>query len=158
MERLGNLYHKSMRPILVTKQLIVGETGELKVTYALSNESPEPLRLRFASEWAFNLLAPSAQDRFYESNGVRLDPPQMNSSGSVVANNIRLVDEYLRFAIGISTQECNEIVRFPIESVSLSEAGFERIFQGSIIMPIWNIDLASGQQWNASMNVSFEAL
>jgi alpha-amylase/alpha-mannosidase (GH57 family) len=159
MERYGQLHISPIRPIRLIKKLEISETtGDLQVTYTLTNESQEPLRLRFASEWSFNLLAPSAHDRYYKANGARLETSQMNSSGSVAANNLRLVDEYLRLAIGVTATDCSDIIRFPIESVSLSEAGFERIFQGSIVMPVWNVELAGGDTWNASLAVAFESL
>jgi alpha-amylase/alpha-mannosidase (GH57 family) len=159
MERVGNLHVRQTGPIRLMKQVAIAkDSGDLQVTYTLTNESQEPLRLRFASEWSFNLLAPSAHDRYYEANGAKLDAPQMNSSGSVASQNLRLVDEYLRLAIGVTATGCSEIIRFPVESVSLSEAGFERIFQGSIVMPVWNIELAAGAIWNASLAVAFESL
>ncbi|MDP4199336.1 MAG: DUF1926 domain-containing protein [Bacteroidota bacterium] len=134
------------------------QDGQIIVTYRLTNESPEPVRLCFASEWAFNLLAPTAPDRYFESNGVRLAEPQMNSSGSTQGGHLRLVDEYLRLAIALHAPSASQIIRFPIETVSTSESGFERIFQGSILMPIWTIDLPGNKKWKAEMTVGFESL
>ena len=149
---LGLVSGKNIR---MTKDLsLSSETGDLKVTYSLTNESGESLRFRFASEWAFHLLAPDVPDRYYESNGQKLTWHAMNSAGSIardarlpLGSNIRLVDEYLKLAIGIECDSTDEIVRYPIETVSMSEEGFERMFQGSIVMPIWNIELAQGAEW-----------
>jgi 4-alpha-glucanotransferase len=161
---LGSVLGKSIR---MTKELSLSAKGQdLKVTYALTNESGEPLRFRFASEWAFHLLAPNAPDRYYESNGQKLAHPAMNSSGTITLPlprggerlNIRLVDEYLKLAIGIEPDGADEIVRYPIETVSMSEGGFERIFQGSIIMPIWNVELLPGAEWDAALTVNFELI
>jgi 4-alpha-glucanotransferase len=153
----GSVQGKS---ISMTKELAVSaEKGDLKVTYSLTNESSEVLRFRFASEWAFHLLAPDAPDRFYESNGKKLDWAAMNSSGRLVGvSNIRLVDEYLNLAIGINADGVDEIVRYPIETVSMSEEGFERIFQGSIVMPVWNVELLPGPEWKTALTVKFEAI
>ncbi len=155
MTCIGSVHGKSIR---MTKELIVSaEKGDLKVTYLLTNESGELLRFRFASEWAFHLLAPDAPDRYYESDGQKLAWPAMNSNGSLAhASNIRLVDEYLKLAIGIHAARADEIVRYPIETVSMSEGGFERMFQGSIIMPVWNVELAPNAEWNSELIVKFE--
>lgn len=157
LTRAGNVQGN---PVTLTKDLALSERGsDLKVTYAITNESQAPLRLRFASEWAFNLLAGSAPDRYFESAGRRLEWPELNSFGSLTgAENIRLVDEYLKFAIDLRAEKATEIVRFPIESISLSEGGFERIYQGSIILPIWNFELAPGEMRKLELTVLFQLL
>ncbi len=148
------------KPVRMMKEFSMSALGgDLKVTYSLTNESPDEIRFRFASEWAFHLLAPDAPDRYYESNGKKLVWPAMNSAGSLLqASNICLVDEYLKLAIGIETMGADEIARFPIETVSMSEGGFERMFQGSIVMPIWDVELSPGAEWNAALTVKFEVL
>src|SRR5206468_8706650 len=127
----------------------------LKVDFTLKNESPGGLRLCFASEWAFNLLAGDAHDRYYESNGKKLDDTKMNSTGnSPQPSNFRLVDEFLQLAITLKPEGAAEVIRYPLESVSLSEAGFERIYQGSIVMPVWNVDIAPGAEWKTTLVVA----
>jgi hypothetical protein len=37
----------------------------------------------------------------------------------------------------------------PIETVSNSEAGFERVYQGSALLLSWPVDLAPGASWSA---------
>ncbi len=144
--------------VTLAKDLAVLPTSALKVTYKITNESQATVGLRFVSEWAFNLLAGSAPDRYYESNGKRLEASELNSSGSIASANLRLVDHYLKLAINLLPQGANEIVRFPIETISMSEGGFERIYQGSILMPIWNIELASGATREFELILLFEEL
>lgn len=129
-----------------------------KVTYAVTNESEETLRFCFASEWALNLLAPDAQDRYFEANGVRLPEPTMRSMGSVPGGTLRMVDDYLRLAIGIEAEQAQEIVRYPLESVSTSEAGFERIYQGSIVAPMWTVELQPRDTWEGNVTLKFESI
>lgn len=156
MIRGGNV---SGNAVSLMKDVSLAETGNgLNVTYTLTNESEAFLRLRFASEWAFNLLAGSAPDRYYESNGKRLDEPMLNSTGSTNGANLRLVDHYLKLAIELQPHGANEIVRFPIESISMSEGGFERIYQGSIVMPIWTIELVPGELKQLKLHVAFQEL
>ncbi len=157
MTRQGSV---SGRDVSLTKSLVIPESGnELNVTYTLTNESQAPLRLRFATEWAFNLLAGSAPDRYFESNGARLSEPDLDTTGSTNGNaNLRLVDHFLKLAIDLQPQHAQEIVRFPIESISMSEGGFERIYQGSILMPIWKVELAPGALRELKLRVLFEEL
>jgi 4-alpha-glucanotransferase len=144
-------------PVRLEKSLRLHE-GQLQVTYRVTNDSEEPLRYQLASEWALNLLAPDAHDRFFEVNGQRLEHSRMNSSGTVQGGKLRLVDEYLKLAISIDAHHASEIIRYPLESISNSEAGFERIFQGSILLAMWPLDIAPHAEWQAQMSVTFEAL
>ncbi len=161
LSRLGNVnLQGELHPVRLTKVLSLTSEGNLlQVGYSLTNESQRALRLRFASEWAFNLLAGDAHDRYFESAGKQLNEPKMNSTGSVTGPcDLRLVDEYLRLAIDLRPENASEIFRYPLESVSLSEAGFERIYQGSILMPIWDIELQPGARWETTLVVAFELL
>jgi alpha-amylase len=112
--------------------------------------------LKFASEWLVNLLAPEADDRYFEIDGVRPEDSRMRSSG--VANSprsVRLIDRWLRFAVAISPDDASCVVRYPIESVSLSEGGFEKVFQGSVVMPVWEVELPPDALWTGSISMSF---
>ncbi|HEX5317220.1 MAG TPA: alpha-amylase/4-alpha-glucanotransferase domain-containing protein, partial [Candidatus Kapabacteria bacterium] len=161
LTRTGSIsQQKERQAITMTKRLRLTPNGrDLKVTYSITNESQSPLRLRFASEWAFNLLAGSAPDRYYESDGKKLDWPELNSVGSLRGRaDIRLTDEYLKLAIELRAVDADEIVRFPIESISLSEGGFERIYQGSILMPMWKLELTPGETRKLELTVLFGLL
>ncbi|HWF43451.1 MAG TPA: alpha-amylase/4-alpha-glucanotransferase domain-containing protein [Candidatus Kapabacteria bacterium] len=165
---LGSVYQDSQSiPLRLTKNLEIGEeTGELRMAYTLTNESERPLRLKFASEWVFHLLAGAAHDRYYESNGKKLDEPNMNSAGFLTfaensgstSCNLRLVDGFLQMSIELRAEGASAsptmLARFPIESVSLSEAGFERGFQGSIVMPIWDLELGPGSEWSGGITIN----
>ena len=52
----------------------------------------------------------------------------------------------MKISIDITTQKDATIWRTPVETVSLSEAGFERVYQSSSIVFIWDINLDSVQQ------------
>jgi hypothetical protein len=41
--------------------------------------------------------------------------------------------------------------RAPIETVSNSEAGFERVYQGSALLLSWLVSIRPGQAWSASV-------
>jgi alpha-amylase len=115
---------------------------DISVTYQLINLSGKPLNLRFGVEWNYGLLAGDATDRYYKVEGAKLDDPRLKSVGSL--KDIRLlalVDEWLKLRIELEATSNAEFWRCPIETVSLSEAGLEKVYQSSIVIPIWNIDL-----------------
>jgi 4-alpha-glucanotransferase len=131
----------------------------LEVTYRFTNESQEPLGLRFAPEWTFNLLAGDAHDRYYSIRGQKLEDPVMRSTGEVLGEQeLDLIDEYLKLRIALNFPEASGVWRFPIETVSLSEAGFERVYQGSIIWPLYDLVLQPSETAERKLRVNFQLL
>jgi hypothetical protein len=43
-----------------------------------------------------------------------------------------------------------------VETVSQSESGFERVYQSSLVMPIWRISLGPGMSWETDIAVKVE--
>jgi len=55
--------------------------------------------------------------------------------------SLTVVNEYDGFKISIVREDFGEFWRFPVETVSLSEAGFERVYQSSVVIPWYQINL-----------------
>ena len=63
---------------------------------------------------------------------------------------ITLADENEQAAISFAFTEPAEIWRCPIESVSLSEGGFERVFQSIALLFRWELAIGGQSQWEQS--------
>jgi hypothetical protein len=48
--------------------------------------------------------------------------------------------------------------RFPIETVSQSEGGFERVYQSSVVFPNWIIRLEPGEVWKVVLRQEIRQL
>jgi alpha-amylase len=158
MERNGVVWVGSVgHPVRMKKSIeLLTEKGTGKVTYEIVNDSPDTLLFKFGSEWVCNFLAGNAPDRFFEADGVPLDPPQLSASSVVTGKTrLRIVDNWMKLAFEIDCKLPTEFWRTPIETVSLSEGGFERVYQGSIVMPVWQVQLAPAEVWKTSFEVSF---
>ncbi len=46
---------------------------------------------------------------------------------------------------------------YPIDTISNSESGFERVYQGSSLLLSWPIDVAPGATWQAQVRHDVEA-
>ena len=57
---------------------------------------------------------------------------------------MRLADEWQNVAVEIEARGASQLWVAPIETVSESEEGFERVYQGSQILGVWNVDFSSG--------------
>jgi hypothetical protein len=134
-----------------------GAAPEFTVRYTITNLSNEELNTSFGPEFNFSLLAGEAHDRYYDIPGHVLDKSNLASSGET--NNVgqvALVDEWLKLKLSLVFSRPAVLWRAPVETVSQSEAGFERVYQSSMVMPIWRISLRPGASWETEISVKVE--
>jgi alpha-amylase len=62
------------------------------------------------------------------------------------------VDEWQGVSVTLTAPRAQEFWITPIETVSESEEGFERIYQGSQIVAVWPLELAAGAEWRGQLN------
>ncbi|MDD3643193.1 MAG: DUF1926 domain-containing protein, partial [Candidatus Krumholzibacteria bacterium] len=111
------------------------------------------LSCRFAVENVFSMLAGDAPDRYFRIPGRTLGGgANLASTGEEEeVSTIMMVDEWLGLALRIDLEPAARLWRFPIETVSNSDAGFERVYQGSAVVPVWDLDLEAGEEANLSL-------
>ena len=95
-------------------------------------------------ESVINLLAPSEPDRFFETAS---GPRHLRFSGVLPAPLLRMEDGWQRVRITLHAPGAKEFWIAPIETVSESEEGFERVYQGSQILALWHPALVAGEPW-----------
>ena len=115
---------------------------------ALRRTAPGTASVRLGIEVVVNFLAPSAPDRYFESDGQRFP---LRSAAALPGGHLRVVDEWQRAAVTLETPDAHNFWISPIETVSESEDGFERIYQGSQIIAVWPVELAAGAGWKARL-------
>jgi hypothetical protein len=123
---------------------------EIACDLSLSHSYPDPLRLRVGLEIILNLLAAAESDRYFESDGVR---HSLSFSGELAAPVISAVDNWQNVSAVLNAPGAGSFWLAPIETVSESEDGFERVYQGSQIMPVWNIELPADTPWAARFSL-----
>jgi hypothetical protein len=101
-------------------------------------------------ETIVNFLAPAAPDRYFESDGKRFP---LRWTAAVPGGSLRVVDEWQRAAEEIEAPQANSLWIVPIETVSESEDGFERVYQGSRIVAVWPAELALGADWKRRLTL-----
>lgn len=130
---------------------IKSNSSEIIVKYKLINLENKTIDLRFGVELNFALQAGDASDRYYSVDGLELIDKRLRSMGSL--NNLEklsLIDEWQKLRIDLNAKDAYEIWRLPLETVSLSEAGLEKLYQSSIVIPIWKISLKD--EWETTIN------
>ncbi len=152
----GNVfYNGSSHPVTLEKYLHVEKDSDLITAHiSITNNSEHILPIRYATEWTFGMLAGDADDRYYESPGVEIRNRKMKSTGEILAaTELSLIDEWTGFKLSLHAQKPCTFWRTPIQTVSLSEAGFERVYQGSIIFALWDFSLKPGEKWDVGLSI-----
>ena len=121
---------------------------DIQVDYRISNLGKEPLNLWWGVEFNFTLLAGDAEDRYYTCPEGSLGERRLNSQGVIEGvQSVGLRDDWNQFELLLSSASPATLWRYPIETVSQSENGFERTYQGSCIFFHWQFVLpASGSR------------
>jgi alpha-amylase len=143
-------------PLRVEKRMRVGsKEGALRVRYRLTWRGSEPLEARWATQLNLSLTAGDAPGRYYRVAGA----PSLGSRGAIAhAQTLALVDEWVGCEVEIGWSEPGDAGWAPIETVSLSEGGFERIYQGSSILVSWPVALLPGASWDAELRIAPRAI
>lgn len=121
-------------PIQILKVYRVAAGREqVAVSYELTNQGQEVCALRFGIEWNLTLLAGDDPQRYYEWPG--REPVGLRERGGCDQTEwFSMVDEWHRFRVTLRLDRPEDIWYAPIETVSQSEDGFERMYQGSAIL------------------------
>jgi alpha-amylase len=119
----------------VRKRLVVGPAS-LRAEYGLDARPPGALAGgRWAVQWNLALTAPG-DGRYLTLPG----HPALGSRGRRAGlRSVGLVDEWLGLEVEITWEPEAELAWAPVETVSLSETGFERIYQGTAFLLIWSL-------------------
>ncbi|MFH1361658.1 MAG: alpha-amylase/4-alpha-glucanotransferase domain-containing protein [bacterium] len=67
-----------------------------------------------------------------------------------------IVDEPLAFEVLLDTDKAAETLRFPVETISRSEVGLEKIHQGTCVIPTWKFKLAASEMWRVRIILRIE--
>ncbi len=128
---------------------------EISCDLGLRREAPGTASVYVGLEVVLNFLAPSAPDRYFESDGKRFP---LRWSAAAPGEELRVVDEWQHVAVALRAPSARCFWIAPIETVSESEDGFERIYQGSQILALWPVELAQGAQWQGQLTAQAQTL
>jgi alpha-amylase len=157
--RKGNVFFPDgQEPLQITKRFrCSNKAAHVIADYELENLSANPLVLWFGIEMNFGLQAGHAEDRFYyDRNGVVADKYLDSAAIMVDSGFIGMKDLWRGLDIQVSIDKKCEIWRFPIETISQSEGGFEKVYQSSVVFPNWKIHLK--KKWRVCVELQIKNL
>lgn len=120
----------------------------LTVHYRIRNLSSHELHSPFGIEWNLALQAPASDRHFISILDTGEQRRPLNESREYpIVRELYLADEHEGVAARFTFATPLKLWRVPIESVSLSEGGFEKIFQSVALLFQWELHLGPHQEW-----------
>ena len=141
----------------IRKDYRVASDGALEVAYTLQSAKPRLGRLEV--QLNIGLHVREADDRYIEVDGRRATPPHLGAEARHSAvTQTAFVDEWARLRLDVWTNRKATLDRAPIDTVSLSEGGAERVFQGTEARYTLAVALEAGKPWRVCFRVSATSL
>lgn len=160
LSRDGHVWQGQSRvAVTVSKRVSVGAGGTiLPIHYQITDTSGQRLDTTFGVEFNFALLSGHSRDAYYYIEGVR---PEESSLTSVAATpgvlQLSLIHEWFKMAVHLELSRPALVWRLPVETVSNSASGFERVYQASCVLPLWDVELDPGASWAVDLTFELEA-
>lgn len=154
----GTARAKDGGSVRVEKTVLLAQgSPDLRVEWKFSRPGSDagsaPVEFRFGSETLFCLLAGNAHDRYIEWDARRDILASRGEMGTV--DKAVVADEWLGLRCEAAFSGASQVWRDAIETVSQSEGGYERVYQGTVLLPLWDIRLPPGGEARASLSIHF---
>lgn len=147
-DKLECVFTRDFSDFSITKKFVFyKEDDYFDVIYEVKNNTQENLNLNFGWEINLNFLAPNHPDFYFSINDYKYP---LSSFGK---ERIRDWKIYSGIGIELNCELDLETIlyRYPIETVSLSEEGFERVYQGSSLVHFYSLKLTSYGNWSTKI-------
>jgi hypothetical protein len=105
---------------------------------------------RVGMEVVANMLAPDVANRYFEGAGNR---HPLGFAGVITGDKLDITDQWQRVQVTLEAAGAREFWIAPIETISESEDGFERVYQGSQILAVWQSEFSGIAQWSATLTM-----
>jgi hypothetical protein len=133
------------------------EGDEMEVSYRLGATGPRR-GLRFASQIDVTLHSPDrAGGRRIEVSDAGRHEHDLSPGARAVAHGVervRVVGESMGVDVSLEPSPQAQLWRLPIETVSQSERGFERAYQGTSLLFVWDAEIGGGKDLAVSLRLT----
>ncbi len=143
--RDGHLWRpEGMVPIRVRKCFVFEDGADsVQISYELSARDNQRVGVNFGLENNFNFQSGHSPDRFIMIDGRRHEESFLDSVGRFEpAGSYAVVDQYRDLAVALVSDRLAEVWHLPIHTVSLSEGGFEKVYQGTTLVMVYRVELS----------------
>ncbi len=155
--REGHIWVKdSFLPLTLTKDiLITNNDSSIRVDYSLQNKSFVDYPIWFGTEFNFSLFERENKDKYFEySDGKKSYFNEIHEEIDI--DEFTIYDTVLGFKIEFTFDSPIMLWHYPIDTVSQSEAGFERTFQALGILISFKDHISVNDFISFSFNIKLE--
>ncbi|HEY8478111.1 MAG TPA: alpha-amylase/4-alpha-glucanotransferase domain-containing protein [Chloroflexota bacterium] len=148
-------------PVRLAKRLVVGPADDrVDVEIVVTNLGDRLVHLRYGSEWNLNLLGGGRNPlAYYRVPDRALEDERLDSRGVLVdVAEVAAGNRGLGIEVRARLGQPATLWRFPVETVSSSEGGLERVYQGSCLLFQWPLVLPPGASWHVRLSWELHAL
>jgi len=127
---------------MVEKSLVVPDDGAaLAVSYVVSFDRALSAGLMFAPELNLHFSSPDSASAEVDANpSVETKLSLSRPTESHGFSALRVHDKHFGFTLVLRAEGASTLWQFPVETVSLSEGGLERVYQCSCVIPVWSLE------------------
>jgi len=118
----------------------------LALEIAIENPGDSPLSFELAAEWNVNLLGGGHNPAAYYESELEERTPHDVSGEIKAASAIAFGNDYEGVRVEARPDPAANLTWYPVETVSNSEGGFERVYQGSSLLFRWPVSIGPGER------------
>ncbi len=143
------------RPMLIVKTFSIdNKNAAISASYLVTNKGEKKVSLIMGTEFNLTLLAADADDRYWVLENGDAKQKLREEGTQTGVSQIGMRDDWSNFEVTIKSLDPVDIHRFPVETVSQSESGFERTYQGSCITLLREVNLPPGESLKFTIDLS----
>ena len=145
LARNGHLWRPSgvMDVRLVKTFTFDNDSGQLNIDYEISSGGGDSVEVNFAVENNFNMQAGHHESRYVLIDGNRPDDAFLDANAAHhPANSFGMFDQSRDLGVAVICDTPGRIWQTPILTVSLSESGFEKVYQGTTFVHVFSLRLS----------------
>ncbi len=146
--------------ICITKEIkIVSGSPDMEFNYNVKNVVGDTIDLWFGPEFNFAMLDGNSDFcKYYLEGGSLEDSCQRSRGESKDVSSIGIKNQVISTNISLSFSKSCTLWRYPVETISQSESGFEREYQSSVLIPHWKFILTEGGEWSVKIRLVMQRI
>ena len=135
-------------PLETSKRfLFYRDAARIEVEYEITNQGPGEARVWFGVELNLTLLGGNNPQRHFLFPGLKVEDRRLCSSGAIPeVGQVRWRDKAAGFEVSFDLSPKAQLWRFPLETVSQSESGLQKTYQGMVLLFHWAFSLKPGER------------